>query len=207
MLPKEKAPLIRVIDDESEVREALKFLLTCEGYRVVVYESALKFLTEDSPDDFGCIVADVRMPGINGIDLFERLREIEYPIPLIFLSGHGDIDMAVKAVLDGAIDFIQKPIVPERVFKAIARGIQRCSLKSINPYFSEENELRRRYDSLTSREKQVLKLVSSGLTNKEIAERLNLSHRTVEGFRLLGLKKLEIKKPAEVLAVFNLLKT
>ncbi len=112
MLKPEHQPLIRVIDDEEGVRTALSFMLTSEGFRVKTYESAQTFLVDDTPSEPGCIIADVRMPGMSGIELFDELRARSYPVPLLFLSGHGDIDMAVSAVLHGAVDFVTKPVVP-----------------------------------------------------------------------------------------------
>ena len=109
LLDRSPVPLVRVIDDDPEVLRAMDFMLVCEGYNVRLYRSAAEFLAEDSPSDFGCIIADVRMPDMSGIELFHLLRLRNYPVPLLFLTGHGDVEMAVDAMLHGAVDFIEKP--------------------------------------------------------------------------------------------------
>lgn len=113
MLKPEHQPLIRVIDDEEGVRTALSVMLTSEGFRVKTYESAQTFLVDDTPSEPGCIIADVRMPGMSGIELFDELRARSYPVPLLFLSGHGDIDMAVSAVLHGSSRFCDEARSPQ----------------------------------------------------------------------------------------------
>lgn len=191
-------PLIRVIDDDPEVLRAMDFMLTCEGYNVRLYNSAAEFLAEDCPSDFGCIIADVRMPDMSGIELFYLLRLRNYPVPLLFLSGHGDVEMAVDAMLHGAVDFIEKPIRNDRIFRAIERAIEQSRRRLDSRELGTPEEERFRYDTLTPREKDVMLLVAQGLMNKDVAERLGLSVRTVEIYRAGALRKLGVKTPAEI---------
>lgn len=192
------AALIRVIDDDPEVRLALEFMLTCEGYKVKVYESASGFLADDIPSQPGCIIADIRMPGMSGIELFSQLRERNYPVPLIFLTGHGDVDMAVEAMLNGAVDFIQKPVQSERLFQAINRAVIKNRSMTMGRCLDDIQRERAYYDTLSTREKEIIELISQGLMNKQIAERLGLSSRTVEVYRAGALRKLQLRSPAEI---------
>lgn len=192
------AALIRVIDDDPEVRQALEFMLVCEGYKVKTYESAISFLTDDISSQMGCIIADIRMPEMSGIELFSQLRERNYPVPLIFLTGHGDIDMAVEAMLNGAVDFIQKPVRSERLFQAINRAIIKNRSVTMGRCLDDIQRERAYYDTLSSREKEIIELISQGLMNKQIAERLGLSPRTVEVYRASALRKLQLRTPAEI---------
>ena len=117
-------PIIRIVDDEAVVRKALKFLLESEGWTVEAYEKGSEFLVEDRPSLIGCLILDVAMPEMNGLELYQRLRERKYEVPVIFLTGHGDVDMAVQAMKDGAIDFIQKSINEERLLSAVAKAVR-----------------------------------------------------------------------------------
>ena len=205
LLEQVPTPLIRIIDDDQEVLRSLAFMLECEGYKTKCYESAKQFLAEDSPSDFGCIIADVRMPEMSGLELFERLRERDYPVPLLFLTGHGDIDMAVQAMLDGAVDFIQKPIRNERLFLAIGRAIEKSRRHLSGRTLERPEDEKRRYESLSPREKDVARLIAQGLMNKEVAERLGLSARTVEIYRASALRKLEVKTPADLAQILAII--
>ncbi len=197
-LEREADPLVRVVDDDPEVRSALDFMLTCEGYRVKCYESAKRFLAEDVPSEPGCIIADIRMPEMSGIELFARLRERSYPVPLLFLTGHGDVDMAVDAMLGGAVDFIQKPIRNERLFLAIGRAIEKSKRRLGARALEEPDVEKARFEALTPREKDVVRLLAVGLMNKEVAERLGISPRTVEVYRATALRKLDVRTPADL---------
>lgn len=185
MLKPEHQPLIRVIDDEEGVRTALSFMLTSEGFRVKTYESAQTFLVDDTPSEPGCIIADVRMPGMSGIELFDELRARSYPVPLLFLSGHGDIDMAVSAVLHGAVDFVTKPVVPKRLLSAVANALDK------------DRHARAGWNILTDREQEIVNLIIAGRINREVADDLHISVRTVEGHRATAFKKLGVKTPEE----------
>ena len=198
---KAKLPLIRIVDDDKSIRKALTFLLETEGWEVISYENPKEFLSSDTPSRTGCVILDVSMPEINGIELYEMLRERNYETPIIFLTGHGDIDMAVQAMKDGAIDFLQKPIDEERLLAAVAKAIKWDETHrgwSIDP-----NEEKARFESLTKREKEVVSLLAKGLINKEIAQRLNLSERTVEVHRQNACKKLKVQSSSDISLILS----
>lgn len=188
-------PLIRVIDDEEGVRTALSFMLTSEGFRVKTYESAQTFLVDDTPSEPGCIIADVRMPGMSGIELFDELRARSYPVPLLFLSGHGDIDMAVSAVLHGAVDFVTKPVVPKRLLSAVANALDKD--RHARAGWGVPTNASARWNILTDREQEIVNLIIAGRINREVADDLHISVRTVEGHRATAFKKLGVKTPEE----------
>ena len=168
---------IRIVDDDESLREAIAFVLEGEGYAVVEYESAEDFLARDDLRTPGCLLLDVKMPGISGLGLFERLREAGVTLPVIFLSAHGDIDMAVDVMQKGAVSFLPKPVNSEKLLAAIERTREAPPSEPMLATLSE-------------RERQVVSLVVSGLTNREVAERLGLSKRTVEFFRAGAMRKL-----------------
>lgn len=160
-------PIIRIVDDEAVVRKALKFLLESEGWTVEAYEKGSEFLIEDRPSLIGCLILDVAMPEMNGLELYRRLRERNYEVPVIFLTGHGDVDMAVQAMKDGAIDFIQKPINEERLLSAVAKAVRYD--ESHRGWTISAEEEKKRYQTLTAREKQILSLIAKGLIKKLVS--------------------------------------
>lgn len=198
------SPLVRVVDDDPSMRRALKVLLEMEGWNVKDYSSAKEFLTEDAPSVPGCIVLDVSMPEMTGLQLHTMMIERGYETPVIFLTGHGDIDMAVDSMKKGAADSIQKPVDEERLLTAVSKAIN-WDLNHRGWVISPEEELAR-YESLSKREKEVITLVANGLINKEIGRRLGLSERTIEAHRLSATKKLKINLPAEIATLLSHLK-
>lgn len=193
-------PIIRIVDDEAVVRKALKFLLESEGWTVEAYEKGSEFLIEDRPSLIGCLILDVAMPEMNGLELYRRLRERNYEVPVIFLTGHGDVDMAVQAMKDGAIDFIQKPINEERLLSAVAKAVRYD--ESHRGWTISAEEEKKRYQT-TAREKQILSLIAKGLINKEVSERLGLSPRTIEVHRQKGLHKLGVQTVSELVRLLS----
>ena len=189
-------PIIRIVDDEAVVLKALKFLLESEGWTVEAYEKGSEFLIEDRPSLIGCLILDVAMPEMNGLELYRRLRERNYEVPVIFLTGHGDVDMA-----DGAIDFIQKPINEERLLSAVAKAVRYD--ESHRGWTISAEEEKKRYQTLTAREKQILSLIAKGLINKEVSERLGLSPRTIEVHRQKGLHKLGVQTVSELVRLLS----
>ena len=151
-------PLVRVVDDDEELRESLVFLLHIEGWEAVGYGSAEQFLSDYMPSRCGCNVIDVRMPGMDGLELFERLNELQSEVPIIFLTAHGDIDMAVHVLRHGAVNFLQKPIEPQKFVAAVAEAVE-VDRKRRNqiPDVQEAKQLMGR---LTKREVQILRLLS-----------------------------------------------
>lgn len=188
--------LIRIVDDDDSLREALRFVLEMEGWQVMDYSSADAFLRGDAPSTPGCVVMDVRMPGLTGIEAQKVMIDRGYALPIVFLTGHGDIDMAVMALHDGAADFIQKPIDNERLLAAIGSS----AYESVNAAMGlpDEEEAKARVSSLTSRERGIAGLLAQGLTNREIGERLTIAVRTVEVHRASLLRKLGVKTAEEV---------
>lgn len=197
--------LIRIIDDDVELNNSLKFLLTAEGWDVASYTNARDFLVNDSPSVAGCLLLDVRMPGMSGLELQKEMNDRHIHLPIIFLTAHGDIDMAVSAVKAGAIEFLQKPVDQERLLKVVA-DCARKSAKGYSLLSFDIFEARRRWDVLTEKEKTVLKFVAVGLMNKEVAERLGNSVRTIENHRGNGLKKLQIHTMAELNQLISAIK-
>ena len=180
-------PIIRIVDDEAVVRKALKFLLESEGWTVEAYEKGSEFLIEDRPSLIGCLILDVAMPEMNGLELYRRLRERNY--------------MAVQAMKDGAIDFIQKPINEERLLSAVAKAVRYD--ESHRGWTISAEEEKKRYQTLTAREKQILSLIAKGLINKEVSERLGLSPRTIEVHRQKGLHKLGVQTVSELVRLLS----
>jgi FixJ family two-component response regulator len=182
-------PIVHVVDDDADVRGAVSMLLRSVGIGCALYASALQFLAEFKPGAPGCLLLDVRLPGMNGLDLQERLARQEFALPAIVMTGHGDIQMAVRAMRAGAIDFIEKPFhdqaLLDRVHEAIGRSQQ------LQDVAGERAELKRRYASLTDREKEVLARVVDGQPNKSIADELGLSVRTVESHRANLIEKMQ----------------
>lgn len=189
-------PLVRVVDDDEELRESLVFLLHIEGWEAVGYGSAEQFLSDYMPSRCGCNVIDVRMPGMDGLELFERLNELQSEVPIIFLTAHGDIDMAVHVLRHGAVNFLQKPIEPQKFVAAVAEAVE-VDRKRRNqiPDVQEAKQLMGR---LTKREVQILRLLSRGLLNQEVASVLGISQRTVEAHRASIYHKVGKKSIAQI---------
>lgn len=181
--------LVRIVDDDASLRDALRFVLETEGWRVVDYRSANDFFRGDAPSVRGCVVMDVRMPGLTGIEAQAVMNERGFSLPVIFLTGHGDIDMAVMALHEGAADFIQKPVDNERLLAVIAS----TAFESLSGAGAV----------LTNRERDIARLVAEGLTNRFIGERLSIAVRTVEVHRASALRKLGVRTPEEVRAVLE----
>lgn len=185
-------PLIRIVDDDEELRNSQKMLLASLGWSVKTYESALAFLSDDELTRPGCLILDVRMPGMTGLELQQELmrREIKN-ISIIFLSAHGDIAMATHTMRHGAVDFLEKPVQPQkllqRVTTAVARTIQKTAREE------ELTDLRERLGKLTGREREVAKLLSEGMRNKEIARSLGIEETTVKMHRANLQAKLGVK--------------
>lgn len=196
--------LIRVVDDDNSLRKAITFFLETEGWEVASYSNAHDFLVSDAPSVLGCLILDVAMPQMNGLELYEEMKLRKYKIPVIFLTGHGDIDMAVQAMKDGAVDFLQKPVDEDRLLQAVAKAVSWD--ESHRGWVITAEEEIRRFESLTKREKEILGFVAKGMVNKDIAERLGLSDRTIEVHRQNGARKLGVQTPSEIAKFFAHLK-
>lgn len=178
-----------IIDDDEAIREALRLLLFADGLNGVAFESAEHFLAEGTETFFDCMLLDIRMPGIDGLELFQEINRQALPYPVIFITGHGDIPLAVSAIKQGAFDFLTKPFEDGELLAKVRHAIAH--------YAAESEERRRlhqiqaRIDACTPREKDVLRLMTRGLTNKSIAETLDISPRTVEIHRAHVMEKME----------------
>jgi two-component system response regulator FixJ len=189
MTPNE--PLVYVVDDDVAVLDAIRLLLRSVGLQAATYASAADFLAAFDPEQAGCLVLDIRMPVMSGIELQERLHGMGAMIPIVFVTAHGDIPMAVQAVKSGALDFIPKPFrdqdLLDRVQEAI--GLDRQHREEL----ADLAALERRYESLTAREREVLELVVAGKANKVIAAELEISQRTVEIHRGRVMEKMRAR--------------
>jgi two-component system response regulator FixJ len=175
-----------VIDDQDAVRQALGEMLRVFGYSVRAFESADAFLAGLEGGETGCIVADVRMPGTDGIELVRELARRGNPLPVVLISGHADVPMAVAAIKAGAEDFIEKPVDDVQLLAAINRSLARTFARQ-----QSLGELQRQLESLTAREVEVMDLVVQGYTSQAIASRLNISVRTVESYRVQIMDKMK----------------
>jgi two-component system response regulator FixJ len=175
-----------VIDDQAAVRQALGEMLRVFGYTVRVFESADVFLAALEGGETGCIVADVRMPGMDGIELVRELARRGSPLPVVLISGHADVPMAVAAIKSGAEDFIEKPVDDVHLLAAINRSLARTFARQ-----QSLGELQRQLESLTAREVEVMDLVVQGYTSQAIASRLGISVRTVESYRVQIMDKMK----------------
>lgn len=184
-------PVIAVVDDEPDVRAAIGLLLKSVGHQVQVFNSAQEYLAQYDPEQPGCLILDVRMPGISGLELQEQLNRLDYHPPIIMVSGHGEIPMAVRAIKCGAIDFLQKPFSDQQLLERVTQALQQDQLNRTS--LGEIRSIRSRYETLTARERQVLAGVAQGKLNKVIASDLKVSTRTVEIHRAHLMEKMKVK--------------
>ena len=188
--------LIRVVDDDRAVSKAIQFLLENEDWTVQVFSSGEEFLVNEAPSVPGCIILDVQMGGISGIEVHKELIARESKVPIIFLTAHGNIPMAVEAMKEGAAEFLVKPLDPEKLLQLVEKHVE-WDIKRRQWSVSKE-EAERRVESLTLRERQIVELVLKDLSNQEIAEALKLSRRTIECHRQVAYKKLQVNNVKEL---------
>jgi two-component system, LuxR family, response regulator FixJ len=185
---KPRAPSVFIVDDDEAVRNSLRLLVKSVGLSATAMLSAREFLESYDPQQPGCLVLDVRMPGMSGLDLQQQLNLRGAVIPVIFITGHGDIPMAVEAMQQGAFDFLQKPFRDQDLIDRIQRALEKDKLTRAE--LAERSRIRERRDQLTPREREVMALVTSGKPNKVMAADLGLSQRTVEIHRARVMEKM-----------------
>jgi FixJ family two-component response regulator len=184
---KEQEPIVFIIDDDRQVRDGLHSLIRSIGLRAMSFASAQEFLEAKRPDAPACLILDVRMPGLSGLDLQLKLSDGDLQLPIIFITGHGDIPMSVRAMKEGAHEFLTKPIRSQDLLEAVQKAI--ASDRILRRERAELREIRARFQSLTPREKEVLDLVVAGLLNKQVADRLGTSELTVKTHRAHLMEK------------------
>jgi two-component system response regulator FixJ len=204
-LPVTADGVVHVIDDDAAVRQSLAFLLASSGFAARVYESASAFLKTLDRIQPGCIVTDVRMPGISGLELQQQLKARHVLLPVIVMTGHADIALAVEAMKAGAVDFIEKPFSDETLIAAIGNAIDRLSRES--KHHQETASIAARLHGLTAREAEILEGLVAGLPNKTIAYDLNISARTVEVHRANVMTKMHAASLAELVRMVFLFRS
>jgi FixJ family two-component response regulator len=192
----ETEAIVFVVDDDLSFPRSVERLIRLAGFKVQPFASAREFLSADSPEVPSCLVTDVRMPGLSGLDLQRELTQIGRHIPIIFITGHGDIPMSVRAIKAGAVEFLTKPFRERELLEAIEQALERNRLARIE--HEKLAELRERYESLTPRERQVMAHVVSGMLNKQIAAELNTVEKTIKFHRAHIMEKMAAASLAQL---------
>jgi len=191
-----QAPVVLVVDDDPSVRSSLKFLVSSVGLRVETFDSADALLQRKLPDAPSCLVLDVRLPGASGLDFQRELAGRNCRTPIIFITGHGDIPMSVRAMKDGAVEFLTKPFRDQDLLDAIDIALQKD--RSTREQEKEITDLKKRFNSLTPREQEVIFLVVSGMLNKQIADHLGTAENTVKVHRSRAMKKMQAQSAIDL---------
>ncbi len=198
-----KQQTVFVVDDDRAARESLRWLLESVGHRVHCHDSAQAFMAEYDGATPGCLVLDVRMPGMSGLELQDHLRERGWCLPVIIVTGHGDVPMAVRAMRGGAVDFLQKPYNDQVLLESIQRGLDICQQRSLER--GRLSRIQAAYLMLSPREREVAEMVVNGIANKVIAIELGLSPKTVEAHRANAMDKMRARTLSELVRMFMLL--
>jgi two-component system, LuxR family, response regulator FixJ len=189
-------PVVFLVDDDPSVRRSLSRLISSAGYPVEAFSSAREFLNRNAADESGCILLDIRMPGINGIELQEELVLSGNPMPIIFMSAHASVPISVKAMKGGAVDFLTKPFSADELVSAIKNAVDKITKKRSEDF--QIHEIKERITNLTPREYEVFRLVVQGLLNKQIGSQLGISEKTVKVHRSRVMEKMHAGSLAEL---------
>jgi FixJ family two-component response regulator len=197
-------PTVFIVDDDPSIRESTEMLLRSVGFQVKTFVSAHDFLKADLRECLGCLILDVRMPGMSGLELQKKLLSAKTPLPVIFITGHGTIPMSVHAMKAGAVDFLPKPFDEQELLDAINRAI--IQQKERETKKDEIDMLHRRLKALTSREYEVFSLIVTGMANKEVSYKIGTSERTVKAHRAKIMKKMHAESLADLIRFSEKLK-
>jgi FixJ family two-component response regulator len=189
-------PVVYVVDDDPSVRSALERLFTSVRHAVETFDSAQEFLERERADGPGCLVLDVRLPGLSGLDLQTELAKSDAGLPIVFITGHGDIPMSVRAIKAGAIDFLPKPFKNQDLLDAVAKAVDQH--KRLRRDRAERRKIQGRVELLTNREREVLVHVVAGMMNKQIARRLGVTVATIKAHRGRAMQKMQVDSLAEL---------
>jgi FixJ family two-component response regulator len=189
--------VIAIVDDDPSVREGLESLIRSAGWRAETFGSAQEFLARAGSEAPSCLILDLQLPGLSGLDLQKRMAEVALEIPIVFLTGHGDIPASVKAMKAGAIEFLTKPVAEEDLLRAIQEAIERDG--RTRQQYAEIHDLQNRYATLTAREREVMQQVISGLLNKQVAAELNITEYTVKIHRGQVMRKMRADSLAHLM--------
>jgi FixJ family two-component response regulator len=193
---KDTKPVVFIVDDDASVRQSLERLILSMGLAAQSFASAAQFLQSGHREETGCLILDVRMPEVSGLDLQEKLAGAGILLPIVFISGHGTVPMSVRAMKAGAVDFLQKPFDEQELIDAVYRAIDRCRQGKAER--EELQEIQARVRSLTPREHEVLACVITGMLNKNVADRLAMAEKTVKVHRASAMKKMGARSVADL---------
>jgi RNA polymerase sigma factor (sigma-70 family) len=196
--------IVYIVDDDVDVREGVSALLQSVGLKVVALSSTVEFLTHKRSEEPSCLILDVRLPGLSGLDFQAELAKAQNEIPIIFITGHGDIPMSVKAMKAGAIEFLTKPFREQDILDAVRVALERDRAR--HELQIQTQSLRTRYDALSDREQQVMRLVCAGLMNKQVAAEIGVSEVTVKVHRHNLMKKLDARSLADLVRMADALR-
>jgi RNA polymerase sigma factor (sigma-70 family) len=197
------APIVFVVDDDPSVRSSLKFLLSTVGLQVETFDSAGSFLRKKPADAPSCLVLDVRLPGLSGLDFQRELRARNIRTPIVFLTGHGDIPMSVRAIKAGAVEFLTKPFRDQDLLDAVRIALDRD--RATREQEKEVTDIQRRFESLTSREQEVISMVVTGMLNKQIADQLGTAESTVKVQRSRAMEKMKAESLIDLVRMIEML--
>ena len=200
-----RAPVVFVVDDDPSVRSSLKFLLSTVGLQVESFDSAETFLQRKPPDAPSCLVLDVRLRGLSGLDFQRELAARNIRIPIVFVTGHGDIPMSVRAMKAGAVEFLTKPYRDQDLLDAVRIALERDRARREQE--KDLTDLRQRFESLTPREQEVISMVVSGMLNKQIADQLGTAENTVKVHRSRAMEKMHAQSVAELVRMIEKLES